>query len=164
MFFSDTCFWIHAKLVSDKKIYDFRDLLEDFDFGITNQVRKELDYHLQNYLNYNDLFMKPVTTKDFESTRKINPFLEHFDIADQSLFIIGYKFGDVIVSDDRALITECQGYKIRAFHMVDLSLFLVQHQYISKNTAHKIIKFLGDQRVIAKRHYKHLIDQIQKMT
>ena len=89
MFFLDTCFWTHAKIIWEHKIYDFRGLIEMFQFGITPQVRKELEYWLGDLLDLSKFFVKPVLKKDFEEIAQKNAMITNFDLADQSLFCIG---------------------------------------------------------------------------
>lgn len=163
MLFFDTCFWTHAKIVSDNKIFDFRILIDIYQFGYTPQVKKELDYYLPDYLDFTNFYSKPVSHQDFKEFQIKNPLLDTFDLADQSLIIIGLKYNDMILSDDRELIAECQNNHIKAFHLVDFSLLLVQENIITKNQAHKIIKCILDHKIIPKRHYKLLLMKLNKI-
>lgn len=153
MFFADTCFWLHAQALHEASIYDFRDLLEEFEIGITPFLRVEFRYHLADFLDVDRFYSKPVTRPQLTEVHKINPILAEFDVADQSLFFVGWKYKDAIITDDRALLAECVYYKLTAFHMADLVLLLVEQGDLRKSDAYNIFKFLLQQRVIPRKGY-----------
>jgi len=163
MLFFDTCFWTHAKIVSDNKIFDFRILIDKYQFGFSPQVKKELEHYLPDYLDFTKFYSKPVSHQDFKKFQIKNPLLHNYDLADQSLIIIGLKYKDMILSDDRELIAECQNNHIKSFHLVDFSLLLVKENIITKNQTHKIIKCIVDHKIIAKKHYKLLLRKLNKI-
>lgn len=163
MFFFDTCFWTHAKIVLDQKIFDFRILIDRYQFGFTPHVKEEIDNYLPGYLDFSKFYSKPVLQQDFNEFRIKNPLLHNYDLADQSLIIIGLKYKDIILSDDRELLAECHNYRIKAFHLVDFSLLLVKENILMKNQAHKIIKCIVDHKIIAKKHYKLLLRKLNKI-
>lgn len=163
MFFTDTCFWTHSKLITDKQIYDFRNLLEKFEFGITPQIIKELNHYLPDYLPLEKFFHKPINDQNIQAAQKRNPFLSNFDVADQSLFTTGLLFEDVIINDDRELLAECVQFKITAFHMGDFVLLLISQDIIEKRIGSRIFKVLLEQNIIPNKLFKILNKRLQDL-
>ncbi len=91
---------------------------------------------------------------------RLTPFYQIFDLADQSLFIMGKKYGEIILTDDGGLSSECLSYKITAFSLSDFSISLLNANYLTKNLVHKIIKCLLNNRIIRFEKYNQLQKRI----
>lgn len=163
MFLTDTCFWTHAKTLSDSKVYDLRDLQPKIEFGITHQLKKEFKTYLSGYIEIESFSIKSISENELITMNKINPLLQYLDNADQTLFSVGKIYGEIILTDDRDLLNHCISYRIKCFTLSDFVLILVRNEFISKKKAHQIWTCLFEHNILAKQKYKQLWKQLEEI-
>ena len=145
IFLIDTCFVSHLQELSTSNTLELREILLDCLVGITEPVKKEiLHFQLEKYIPISKLLIIPIDQKDFRTTTGRYPDIQELDIADQTLWYLGYRQTSseyVILTDDGELFSECYISKIPVIRLPDFMLSLVFQSQITKNQASKCFKF-----------------------
>jgi predicted nucleic acid-binding protein len=138
----DTCFWTHLKSLFDKGNIDIRPIFEDYRWGMTKEIEKELVYYqLTEFIPIEQAQIIPITEKEWNFFSSKDSFLETLDKADQSLILIAMRDNECILTDDNAIFLEAQALGIPVFL---LPLFIVNQakfNVLSKKDARSCFAF-----------------------
>ena len=140
--YTDTCFWSHTKEIYDSLSLDIRLLLSEFKWGMTNAVEQEIIYHKLDKFLPNDQMLKiPITESEIDHFIGKYPSLSEFDLADQTLIVVGKRDEGIILTDDGDLFVQCQIFNIKALLLPQFLLFLVQNGNLKKTEVYRCIRF-----------------------
>ncbi|MHA1921123.1 MAG: hypothetical protein ACTSWX_15345 [Promethearchaeota archaeon] len=142
IFLTNTCFWLHSFELFTNKIIDIRPNFNDFKWGITSEIRKELiNFENEGFLNFDNIDIIPVSNDEILRFQKKYPTISHFDLADQTLIIVALREPSVILTDDGGLLMESQALQIKTFFLPQFLLILVKEGTIPKNTYYKCLRY-----------------------
>ena len=154
-FLTDTCFWLHSFELFTNKIIDIRSVFNDFQWGITSEIRKELiNFENEGFLNYDNIDIVPVSDDEILRIQKIYPTTSHFDIADQTLIVAALREPCVILTDDGGLLMESQALQIKALFLPQFLLSLVKEGVVSKNTYYQCLRYWEKTKSYPKKQLK----------
>ena len=155
IFLTDTCFWLHSFELFTYKIIDIQPIFNDFKWGITSEVRKELiNFENESFLNYDNINIIPVSNDEILSSQRKYPTISNFDIADQTLIIVALREPCVILTDDGGLLMESQALQIKAFLLPQFLLNLVKEGIVSKNIYYQCLRYWEKTKSYPKKQLK----------
>ena len=141
-FLTDTCFWTHLKWVFMELNIDFRLNLAEYNWGITSEVKKELNYYeIDSFLTESESPLVEFSQQEFKAHLKKYPDQIKFDLADQQLLGTALHDKAIILTDDMALYLEAIGNNVISMRVPHFCLFLVKNAQLRKKTARTIFIF-----------------------
>jgi hypothetical protein len=162
IFLTDTCFWSHLKLLFDNSIYDFRDFFELNNWGLTEEVIKEMKhYKLDTFVDIKQASIIPINQKEYDSILDHYPFLKEFDKADQTLIIASQKLNEPILTDDGDLYLNCLSMKIICFLLPLFCLNQCRNGGISKKIMYRCLDFWESHELYKKREINKWYKELQ---
>ncbi len=154
-FLTDTCFWLHSFELFTNKIIDIRLVFNDFQWGITSEIRRELiNFENEGFLNYDNINIGSVSDDELLRFQKKHPTISHFDIADQTLIVAALREPCVILTDDGGLLMESQALQIKALFLPQFLLNLVKEGVVSKNTYYQCLRYWEKNKSYPKKQLK----------
>lgn len=154
-FLTDTCFWLHSFELFINKIIDIRSVFNDFQWGITSEIRTELiNFENEGFLNYDNINIVSVSNDEILKFQIKYPTISHFDIADQTLIIIALSEPCVILTDDGGLLMESQALQIKALFLPQFLLNLVKEGVVPKNTYYQCLRYWEKTKSYPKKQLK----------
>ncbi len=152
LFATDTCFWEHFNRVFSLIKWDIRPLIQNYLWGITLEVQKELvHFDLTDFVPLNDPQLIPVKTREIDIFLEKNPFLREYDLADQTLLYTCIRDGNQLLTDDGGLFLEAQALRIQLLNVPLFSLYLVRDDLLVKKQAYRLLRHWQDQKCYAQR-------------
>jgi len=155
----DTCFCLHCEELYSNNIFDIRPLLKNFFLATTEAVKEELiHYKLNKFLPISEFVLFPLEFEDILKIKDDNALVNELDNADQTLWIVGEnnkKDEIIILTDDGALLIECQIANIQALRLPSFLLFLLRNEEISKNDVYKCLRFWSKVGRYSQHDLKH---------
>jgi len=154
-FLTDTCFWLHSFELFSNKIIDIRSVFNDFQWGITSEIRKEfINFENESFLNYDNIDIVPVSNDEILRSQKKYPTISNFDLADQTLIIAALREPSTILTDDGGLLMESQALHINAFFLSQFLLSLVKDGIVPKNTYYQCLRYWEKTKTYPKKQLK----------
>lgn len=112
---------------------DLRDVLIHFRWGYTEQIVEEYhNYHLQKFIPIEDGFRIPLSQKEIISFQKQFPFINEFDLPEQTLAFCAKRDGAILLSDDGELLMEIKSWGLVGFRLPSFCIWLIQSGFIRK--------------------------------
>lgn len=146
-FLMDTCTWMHLFELYVEKQYDFRGLLSDFKWGLTEEVKEEIiHFQIDEYVKLDEAYVFPITLIEFEQFQKMYPSIVELDKADQTLLLIGKREEQPIITDDTDLFLEAKSMGLECYLLPLFILKMVEQAIISKKDGRKILKYWEDNK------------------
>lgn len=168
IFLIDTCFISHLQELNTSNTLELREILLNNLVGITESVKKEfIHYQLEKFIPISKLIIIPIEDHDFKLVAEKYPDIQELDIADQTLWYLGYYQTSseyVILTDDGELFSECYISKIPVLRLPDFVLFVVQNSKIPKNQASKCFKYWTKKKRYSKKDISYWVDILNKIT
>jgi len=141
-FLTDTCFWSHVKDLHENDIIDLRPVLDSLNWAITDEVSLEIDRQkLGSFFPHEHAIIIPVTNEQLENTKKQIPTIGEFDIADQTLIVVGRKDEQVVLTDDGELYMECIALGIQTMLLPQFCLSLTLNGMMDKTVVFRALRF-----------------------
>jgi hypothetical protein len=145
LFLTDTCFWTHAIELLLEKIIDIPNLLSNFRWGITDEVRKEMmNFKLDQNIPLSQAYMIPITPKEWAQFNQRYSIYSHYDLADQSLFLCAIRDRSTILTDDGGIVMELEAIGQSAFFLSTFLLGLTANHQIEKKTMYRCLRYWGE--------------------
>ncbi|WP_457556950.1 hypothetical protein [Candidatus Harpocratesius sp.] len=165
LFLIDTCFWLHIQHILLEIKIDLRDVLRHFRWGYTKQIVEEYhNYHLQKFIPIEDGFRIPLSQKEIISFQKQFPFINEFDLPDQTLAFCAKRDGAILLSDDGGLLMEIKSWGLVGFRLPSFCIWLIQSGYIRKNIGAQLLRFWEKNGLYQKREIKRWKKALQHIT
>lgn len=151
----DTCFWAHLQILWNKGKIDLRPILEQYQWGITKEIEKEIDhFQLSEFIPMVQAQRIPITEKEWSAFWAKYPYLDSLDKTDQSIILIAIRDSDCILTDDNGIFLEAQALGIPVFL---LPLFVINQAKIGvmpKKEAKKCLVFWNQNNLYSQRELK----------
>jgi hypothetical protein len=138
----DTCFWSHVKELFDSEKIDLRPVILQFNWEITEAIKKEIkNLKVDKFAPIIDAHIFPISNSELDHLLQKYPTVDHFDVADQTIILIGMREKPIISTDDGELLLECQALDLQAFRLPIFMLNLVRAGIIEKKVINSAIRY-----------------------
>ena len=157
--FIDTCTWLKLEILESKELFKISVLFSFSSIAITHEIKEELEYFSISGIDFKQLIIYPISDQIlYKRALEVG-----FDEADASLLSNGrITTNDIfLISEDRAIISFGQLYKMNIMQLVDLFRILTTFDYIDKAKFYQLIKYLRNERNITKNKEKKLLNWLK---
>lgn len=133
---------MHLKELYESLKLDLRPLFSDFRWGITAEIEKELEhYQLGSFFSWRQGYQVPVSEQEIDHFQQMFPTIKEYDLADQTLLIVGKRDHAIILTDDGGLYLECQAMGIRTLLLAQFLLALARDGALEKSEVYRALRF-----------------------
>jgi hypothetical protein len=143
---------------------DLRPALSEYNWGITSEVKKELDhYEIGSFFTESEDKIIKFSQQELESHQNKHSEHTRFDLADQQLLGVALRENAILLTDDTALYLEAIGSDIISMLLPHFCLFLVKKELLRKKTARTIFMFWEKKHAYKLKFLKNWRNELEKI-
>ncbi len=156
MFGIDTCSWLKLNHLAQKGWHDLlSEILSMGNVFITQEVRKELDFHLHEpELALEQVFIFP--TKNVHIQKYI---ADGFDPADASLLEYSEEEEHTIITEDGAVLAENVTDRNNIIQLVDFFIYLAGLEILTKRELYHLVRYLRKVKNITQKKEQRILNE-----
>ncbi len=152
LFLIDTCFWLHVRQLHRVLRIDLREVIKHFRWGYTGAVAAEYEnYNLGEFIPLTEAYLIPVSDAELEAFETGFPVITEYDPADRTLALCAKRDGSAVLTDDGGLALELDTMGLLGFRLPPFCLWLVEHNFLRKNSVAKMLRFWEETGAYEKR-------------